>query len=359
MNFVIACGGTGGHLFPGLAVAEALKERGHDVLLFVSSKEIDRVALKDYPWLKAEKLSVTGMPGLLSPKIFGFVWRFFSSLCKCLQIYRGIRPACVLSMGGFTAAPPVLAGWMRGIPGVVHDSNAIPGKANLLVARFSSKVALGLDVCKKFFPGKSVEITGTPVRKSLKDTAQIALSDYGLTEGKKTILVMGGSQGAGGINEAILRMLPLLGAEHPDQWQFIHLTGPQDEQRAREAYQKAGVKAFVAAFSGQMGALYRLADVAVSRSGAASMTELSFFGIPTLFIPYPHAADDHQRANAQVFVGAGAALMLTQHEASGERVMGRLESLLEKHDEFSKNARALFIENAEVRVADVMEDLCR
>ncbi len=359
MSFVIACGGTGGHLFPGLAVAEVLKDRGHDVLLFVSSKEIDRLALKNHGWLRAESLPVTGMPSIFSLKLIGFIKGFFISLFKCLSIYKKEKPACILSMGGFTAAPPVIAGWIKRIPALVHDSNAIPGKANRLVSHFVTKVLLGLDACKGYFPRKPVEITGTPLRKSLTGSRQKNHGQFGLNAEKKTILVMGGSQGAGGINEIVLKTLPLLNEAQKRQWQFLHITGAQDEMKARGLYEKSGVQSFVSAFSHEMGELYILADVAISRSGAASMTELSFFGIPTLFIPYPYAAEDHQTRNARVFEKAGAALLVSQAEATPQKMIDVINELLNQHDKFSQNARGLFIENAEVKVADVMETLCR
>ena len=164
MNAVIACGGTGGHLFPGLAVAEVLRERGHEVLLFVSEKDVDALALKEHPEIPFEKLPTIGLPSPFSPAILGFVRRFNESFRRCRSIYRRFNPQVVLGMGGFTSTAPVLAGKMRGVPTFIHESNAIPGKANKLTARLVRAVLLGFKECAPFFPKVKTEVTGTPIR---------------------------------------------------------------------------------------------------------------------------------------------------------------------------------------------------
>jgi len=167
MNAVIACGGTGGHLFPGLAVAETLRDRGHEVMLFVSEKEIDTVALSGHAEFRFEKLPTIGLPSPFSPTIFGFLRRFNESLSLCRSIYRQFKPQVVLGMGGFTSTAPVLAGRMRGAATFIHESNAIPGKANRLTARMVRAVLLGFKECAPFFPKARTEVTGTPIRTGL------------------------------------------------------------------------------------------------------------------------------------------------------------------------------------------------
>jgi len=152
MNAIIACGGTGGHLFPGLAVAEVLRERGHEVLLFVSEKDVDALALKEHPEIPFEKLPAIGLPSPFSPDILGFVRRFNESFRRCRSIYQRFNPQVVLGMGGFTSTAPVLAGKMRGVPTFIHESNAIPGKANKMTARLVRAVLLGFKECAPLFP---------------------------------------------------------------------------------------------------------------------------------------------------------------------------------------------------------------
>src|SRR5438067_9028882 len=203
MNAVIACGGTGGHLFPGIAVAEVLRDRGHEVMLLVSEKEIDALALSGRANFRFEKLPTVGLPSPFSPAILGFIRRFYESLSLCRSIYRKFKPQVVLGMGGFTSTAPVLAGRMRGVSTFIHESNAIPGKANRLTARMVRAVLLGFKECAQFFPKVQTEVTGTPVRTELKQIdREVARHKLGLRHDLSAMLVMGGSQGAGGINQA-------------------------------------------------------------------------------------------------------------------------------------------------------------
>jgi len=231
MNTVIACGGTGGHLFPGIAVAEVLRDRGHEVMLLVSEKDIDALALSTHRSFRFEKLPTIGLPSPFSPTILGFIHRFYESLSLCRSIYRKFKPQVVLGMGGFTSTAPVLAGKMRGISTFIHESNAVPGKANRLTARIVRAVMLGFKECAPFFPKAHTEITGTPIRTELKRLdRQLARQKLGLRDGLTTLLVMGGSQGASGINQAMIKALPFFQGV---PLQVIHLSGARDERGGR------------------------------------------------------------------------------------------------------------------------------
>src|SRR5213083_1390774 len=211
MNAIIACGGTGGHLFPGIAVAEVLRDRGHEVMLLVSEKDIDALALSGRESFRVEKLPTIGLPSPFSPAFFGFLGRFYESLALCRSIYRTFKPQVVLGMGGFTSTAPILAGRMRGVPTFIHESNAIPGKANRLTARMVRAVLLGFKECAQFFPKVQTEVTGTPIRTELsRIDRQMAREKLGLRADLTTLLVMGGSQGASGINQAVIKSLPAL-----------------------------------------------------------------------------------------------------------------------------------------------------
>ena len=319
MKVVIACGGTGGHLFPGLAVAEVLRQRGHDVLIFISEKEIDSLAVRDYVGMfRFEKLPSIGLPRLVSLAMLGFVRGFAASVQRCRVLYRDFRPDAVLGMGGFTSTAPMLAGRLMKLPTFIHESNAIPGKANRLNARLAKVVLLGFAECARFFPKSRTEVTGTPIRAGLREKLdqREAQAIFGLHEGaeKKTLLVMGGSQGAHGINEAVVRAAP----EWKTALQIIHFTGRDDEASVRAAYEAAGVSASVAAFHHRMQEAYSAADFAIARSGAASLSELAYFGLPSLLIPYPFAAEDHQTFNARIFTDAKAAVALKERETTAD-----------------------------------------
>lgn len=355
MNAIIACGGTGGHLFPGLAVAESLRARGHEVLLFVSEKEVDALALAGRSF-KFEKLPTIGLPSLYSPAIFGFLRRFGESLSRCRAIYRTFKPQAVLGMGGFTSTAPIMAGRMRGIATFIHESNAIPGKANKLTARMVRAVLLGFKECAPFFPRARTEVTGTPIRTELKrmDRAE-ARTRLGLAPEVQTLLVMGGSQGATGINQAMIRALPSL---HGTPLQVIHLAGTRDERLVADNYQRENIRAFVAPFHHRMEEVYSAADFAVARSGAASLAELSFYGLPSILIPYPYTAEDHQTRNADIFVQAGAAILVKETELPGDRLarnIGELAKDQERLRAMSEKCLALAPRDAAALVATTME----
>ena len=338
MKFVIAAGGTGGHLFPGLAVGEILREAGHQVLVFISEKEIDALATQGREEFRLEKLPGIGMPPVFSPRILPFLWRFAGGLRRCVRILREFQPDGILGMGGFTSTAPILGGRILGKPALVHESNAIPGKANRLNARLASGVLLGFAECAVHFPKGRSRVTGTPVRSSLRaavDRRRSVLA-FGLEPGRRTLLVMGGSQGAQGINRALEEAAPLLAG--PDI-QVIHLTGRQDLEPLREAYRAAGVLASVAAFCHHMEEAYAAADLCVARSGAASLTELAYFGVPSVLVPYPHAAEDHQTVNANLYAAGGGARVWRESDLGGGRLGSELRRLLDSPGELEEMGR--------------------
>ena len=356
MNAVIACGGTGGHLFPGIAVAEVLRERGHEVLLFVSEKEIDSLALSTRSQFRFEKLPTIGLPSIYSPAIFGFMRRFLESLSRCRSIYEKFKPQIVLGMGGFTSTAPIVAGRMRGVATLLHESNAIPGKANRLGAKMVRAVLLGFKECAVFFPKVQTEITGTPIRNELqrldRESARLKL---GLDANASTILVMGGSQGASGINQLAAKSLPLL---REAAVQVIHLTGARDEKLVAETYRRERVASFVAPFHHHMEEVYSAADLAIARSGAASLAEIAAFALPTILIPFPYAADDHQTRNAEIFARGGAAFVLKESDVTPELLAGKIRDMVahpEQLQRMSKKASELAPRGAAVRVAETME----
>ncbi len=360
MNFVIAAGGTGGHLFPGLAVGEVLLARGHAVMLLISEKEIDSLATQGRTDFRVERVRGVGLDGKSPLALLRFWSQFRTGLNQVKALFREFSPSAVLGMGGFTSTAPILAGRSRKIPTFVHESNAIPGKANKLNARLVTRVLLGFAECAKFFTAGKCEVTGTPIRRSL--AARVpkadAVREFGLSPDRKTLLVMGGSQGARGINNAVVDALPQLRAKPV---QIIHLTGRDDEQAVREKYSQSGVPAFVAPFWHKMETAYSAADFCVARSGAASLTEISHFALPSILIPYPFAAEDHQTLNAQIFERAGAAMLLPQREISGGSLADKLIVLLDdanRLSEMSAKCAALAPKDAAERVADVVLKAC-
>ncbi len=324
-HFAIACGGTGGHLFPGMAVGERLFERGASVTLIVSAKEVDQRALSgDHPF------SVVTLPAL------GFSWgRAASFLAANWRSYRSVTaefrahpPLALLAMGGFTSAPPALAARRRGCPVYLHEGNAIPGRANRWLARIARRVYVYFPEAGSRLPTREVRVVGMPVRRDFggADAAACRMA-LGLDSKRPVLLVTGGSQGASGINDALIAALPGLAREMPNL-QFLHLTGPRDEARVRAAYETSGRRAVVRAFLTEMDLALGAADAVVTRAGASSAAEIAAVRIPALLIPYPFATDRHQDANALALQRSGAALVLDQDRAvPGELVPAILRLL--------------------------------
>jgi UDP-N-acetylglucosamine--N-acetylmuramyl-(pentapeptide) pyrophosphoryl-undecaprenol N-acetylglucosamine transferase len=351
---VIACGGTGGHLFPGIAVAQALHARGHEALLLISEKKVDAVASADHPELRFATVPAIAMPPLFSLKAFSFLFRFWQTFRLTKRVVREFSPHAVLGMGGFTSLPPVLVGRGMKARTLIHESNAVPGKANRLTGRFCDTVLLGLADCAAHFPGKACQVVGTPLREAMHvpHTVEEAREFFGLRDDRHTVLVMGGSQGAAGVNAAVLAALPGL---DPEWVQFIHLTGEGADGAVRAAFESAGFHAFVAPFHPRLDLAYAVADVCVARSGASSLAELSFFGLPSILIPYPTAADDHQTLNARVYARAGAAVLLAEPEAKAGNLATALNALLDDeaaHTAMSEAMRSLGVATAAEQIVD-------
>jgi UDP-N-acetylglucosamine--N-acetylmuramyl-(pentapeptide) pyrophosphoryl-undecaprenol N-acetylglucosamine transferase len=325
-------------------------------MLFVSEKEIDSLALSKRSEFQFQKLPTIGLPSPFSPAILGFARRFAESLRVCRAVYRKFKPHAVLGMGGFTSTAPVLAGKMRGVPTFIHESNAIPGKANRLTARMVRAVLLGFKECAPFFPKARTEVTGTPIRKELQPVEQKAARQrLGLREDLVTVLVMGGSQGATGINQAVVKSLPSL-KDAPIQ--MIHLSGPRDERLVADNYQRERVPAHVAPFHHAMEEVYSAADFAIARSGAASLAELAAFSLPAILVPFPYAAEDHQTRNAEIFIRAGAAILLKESDLTADVLVQKIRELIDHPGQLrrmAENSARLAPKNAAALVVETME----
>ena len=356
---LIACGGTGGHLFPGIAVAEVLKARGHGVTLLISEKKIDDLAASGHPDLTFEKMPFVAMPRPWSPKMAKFLMALWKGRNRCRQLIRDQKVEVVLGMGGFTSFAPLWAGKAEGCRRLIHESNAIPGKANKLNAKFSDIVLCGLEACRKHFPKHpDVRVVGTPVRSTMRHSnEEDAHEFFKLDKAKKTLLVMGGSQGARGVNRAIAAALPEFTAMGI---QVLHVTGPGDYVEVRDTYAKhPDLAQHVAAFCHRMDLAYRVADLALARSGASSLSELSFFGVPSLLVPYPFAAEDHQTRNAEIFAEAGAATLIQESSLGGPVLADAVRAVLDnpsKLSAMSKAAKKAAVPQAAEKIADLIEE---
>lgn len=323
----IACGGTGGHLFPGIAVAQELKKRGCTVALLISPKDVDQQAVRS-----AGEMQVFTLPavGLQNRNYFSFARSFWGSFCAARKIFKAHKPDAVLAMGGFTSAPPVLASKKFGTKTFLHESNTIPGKANRFLARFVDEAFVGFPEAANRLRARKTTVTGTPVRPQFNPEAggrkPEARAKLGLDPELPTILVVGGSQGASGLNELILSGLPRL---KDKSWQWLHLAGANDFEKVKAAYATQGIKAVVKPFLSEMDLALAAATACVSRSGASSLAEIAAVRLPSILVPLPTAADNHQYFNATAFEKTGAARLKEQRKSSPETFASALVDLVE------------------------------
>ena len=334
----IACGGTGGHIFPGLAVAGCLRDCGCDVVALISLKKIDQEATRAARGVAIETLPAVGLSGRNYLQFIAGFWRAYR-LAKLRFAQR--PPQGVLAMGGFTSAPPIHAGRKFGAALFLHESNTIPGRANRWLARFVHQAFVGFPSAANRLKNVQVRHTGTPVRPQFKPMdAGWARAQLGLREDAPVLLVMGGSQGAHAVNELVRAALPLLSSKLGG-WQFMHLTGEQDEQAVRTAYAALGLHAVVHAFYDRMELALGAATVAISRAGASSLAEIAAMRLPAILIPLPTAADNHQWHNARAFSEAGAAVLLEQNAATPENLWQALEPIAREPEARARMADAV------------------
>ena len=355
LKVLIAWGGTGGHLFPGIAVGEALRVRGHEVLLLISEKDVDAEASAKYAHLRFEKVPAVAKPASHSPRMLGFLWKTWRSISHCRGILREFHADAVLGMGGFTSLPPVYAGHKMGLKTFIHDSNARPGRANVLTSRFCTQVFLGMEAAKTYFPQRETVTTGTPVRPEIVHlpSREEATAAFGLDPQKTTILVTGGSQGARRLNELSAEAAGLL----PEDMQVLHIAGARDfENVSRIAAGRSHHR--VLGFCDQMPFAYAIADLVIARAGASSLTDIAMCGHPSILVPYPYAADDHQTRNAEVFAAAGAAKLIQDRDLDATKLAAMATGILRdlpSYQQMAKAARALATPDAAERVCAAIE----
>lgn len=293
MRLFVSGGGTGGHFFPALALIECLLEKGLNSI-FVGSERGIEYKLKDK--IPTESLFVPAHP-FMGRSVKDKLLAILKSFKGAYRVAKLINKKDIgIAFGGYASLPLGLASLMRGASLYVHEQNSIPSQSNRLLSRFAEKVFITFEYSKSFFPSHKTIKTGLPVRKSLINgmalSREEALRRLGL-EDEPTLLVMGGSQGANFLNELAKDIFAKTG------WQGIHISGEKDYQALKDFYKERGLKVLLFSFSHDMHLIYRASTIALSRSGASSITELSLYGIPSLFIPFPHAIYDHQFYNAK------------------------------------------------------------
>ncbi|MBW1860853.1 MAG: undecaprenyldiphospho-muramoylpentapeptide beta-N-acetylglucosaminyltransferase [Deltaproteobacteria bacterium] len=317
---IIAGGGTGGHLFPGVAIAREICRRYQRAsMLFVTGRRKMETEILTRSGFCQTSIVVEGLKGMGWKKRTIALLKLPLSFFQSISIIKRFSPHLVLGVGGYSAGPVCLAARLMGIPTAIHEQNSFPGLTNRILCRIVDRVFISFEESRKYFPGGSLYLTGNPLREEL--LIEKKPDDKG--NKKITILVVGGSQGARAINKAFVAALEILKNKGEDPLS-IHQTGETDYSQVVEAYRQRGLKGDIMPFIQDMAEAYHLADIVVSRAGATTVSELAALGKPSILIPYPHAANRHQEINARMLVQAGGAEMMLQEDLSGEGLAGIL-----------------------------------
>ena len=345
----MAGGGTGGHVLPLLAVAEELRRRGREVV-FVGTRRGIEARLAPAKEFAIEYIEIGGLKGVGLQRALRTLWRLPISTFQVRAWMRSVRPAAVFSMGGYVAGPTVLAALTAGIPVVAMEPNAVPGVTNLRLGRFVHKVLLALPDTARYFPPAKTEVTGLPVREEFFDITP--------RRGSTTLrlLITGGSGGSRTLNQAARQSWPLFrAASFPIH--ILHQTGPDAFEDVRAAFLESGLEGEVVPFIENMPAAYSSSDLIVSRAGAGAVAELAAAGKPSILVPFPYAADQHQLRNAEAFERAGAARLILDKDMNGERLFEAVGEMAPQREQMGAAARALARPGATKRVADLLEEL--
>lgn len=339
-RIILAGGGTGGHIFPAIAIANAIKELAPAAeILFVGAKgkmEMEKVPQAGY---KIEGLDIAGFNRNSLIANLGLPLKLVLSFFQVRGIFRRFKPHAVIGVGGYSSFPVLRLAQSRGIPSFLHESNSYAGKSNKLLGQKATGIFVGTEGMESFFPGKELMVTGNPVRKNLvaaTATRKEGIDQFGLDVDKKTLFVTGGSLGAKGINEAIEAGLDQLTEAG---LQLIWQTGKPFAAQAIQSC-RGRKNVWVGDFIQKMDLAYAAADLVVSRSGAMSVSEISVMKKPAVFVPYPLAAEDHQTANARKLVDKGAALLVRDAEAK-QKLVDTILDLVKDEDKRKNMANAM------------------
>ncbi len=353
IKVIIAGGGTGGHIFPAIAIANQLKaiNSGNEIL-FIGAQ--DRMEMEKVPaaGYKIIGLWISGLERKLSAKNLKFPLKVISSIRRCLKIMKDFKPDVVVGVGGYSSGPAVYAATLKGIPTLVQEQNSYAGITNKLLGKRVNKICVAYDKMDRFFPKDKIIYTGNPVRDIILQINKVdrtkAYTKFGLNPAKKTILAIGGSLGARTINQSIAQHIDLL-----DKVQIIWQTGKNYYHQAQEALEgKEHIKVFE--FIADMDLAYAVADVIISRAGAISVSELSIVGKPVILVPSPNVAEDHQTKNAMSLVEKNAAVLVKDKDAFNNLIKEVLQLLKDdtKQKEFSENITQLAQPNATKNIVE-------
>lgn len=360
-KIIISGGGTGGHIFPAISIADALRRAMPSCeILFVGAlgrMEMDRVPAAGY---KIVGLPVAGFQRRLTWKNLSFFYRLAASMIKARQVIRSFRPDVAVGVGGYASGPVLRAAAAAGVPTVLQEQNSFPGVTNRILSKKAAAICVAYPEMERFFPAEKILFTGNPVRSTLTQNLNLqeAYAEFGLDPSLPTILVIGGSLGAGSINRGMLERIELVrGRKVQVLWQ----TGRNYHENIQRELLPMGLSNVkVLPFISRMDFAYGVADVVVSRAGASSISELALLGKASILVPSPNVAEDHQTKNAMALVDKSAAILVRDAEA-GEKLLPEALRLLDEQDlrkDLSNNIRLFARPNADRDIAEEVLKLC-
>jgi UDP-N-acetylglucosamine--N-acetylmuramyl-(pentapeptide) pyrophosphoryl-undecaprenol N-acetylglucosamine transferase len=358
-------GGTGGHLFPAVATAQEFQKQMPDVeVLFVGTKrKVDTKSLGAYGFASESILSY-GLKGKNPLEMLKALVVLPLSVIQAMLIIRRFKPDIIFGVGGYVTGPVIGAGKNMGIPIVIHEQNSVPGLANRKLGKLADKVCLSLPGSGSYFPSEKILYTGNPVRNKILELAGKPLPQnkgQGGQNERRTLLILGGSQGAQAVNSLVTEALCSLGDVELKAIKVIHQTGDRDEEQVKSTYRKRGVSAEVAGFFTQMHEVYEQADLLVTRAGATTLSEIAVLGKPAIFIPYPSAADNHQEKNGDYYVSGGGAVQFNQKELTAKQLGETILQLINNQEKLNSMGAAMkrlaFPDAAEKIVACCLEQI--
>lgn len=334
MRFVVTGGGTGGHIYPALAIARGLQDvLGAEVYYLGGTRgmEAEIVPRAGFPF---EAISLEGFRRSLTPANIKVAWRAARGVAQARKLIKKIRPAAVVGTGGYVCGPVVLAASLQGIPTMIHEQNALPGITNKILSRFVRQIALTFEDSKKYFPRKArIKVTGLPVRPEVLQAERLsARARLGLPPGALVVLSFGGSQGARSINNAMPGVLGAYAGRKDVH--FLHVTGPRQYDQFMDIFSKSGISMVdvgnitITPYMYDMPDAMAASDLVICRAGAATLAELTVLGLPGILIPYPYAAENHQEHNARAMERAGAALVIRDGELDSDMLLDKINWLL-------------------------------
>lgn len=367
IKLLVTGGGTGGHLFPGISVTEAVLNGypGSAVMFVGTKKKMDTTTLKRYGF----KTRFIHCQGLKGKNLFAALQALLLlpvSIWEALTIIRKFKPHLVFGLGGYVSGPVVLAARLLGVPACIHEQNSIPGLANRLLARFTRKIFISLPGSEKYFPPGKTILSGNPVRREIlavSRSKKIQPANFPADQNGPhpiTILILGGSQGAHRLNMLMLEAVEKNLSTWPADLRIIHQTGEHDEGPVKSAYASLGDRAEVAAFFHDMATVYDRADLIISRAGATTLAEVMVLGKAAILIPYPHAADNHQVENGLYLSNAGAARMFMESDLTGDtlgREITRLVNDKDSRERLGRSAGELAMPNATETIVEACLEL--